>query len=135
MPIAHIKSRWKRFIEGTMGEAKCFFKAIETHDHQKMVAMMVSNPVLIEHSDAQGNTPLMNAVICKNNEAVRLLILHGANINRKDLDGWTAFSWAFFVQNTKARKILLKQGRSVAVSQSDDLSGAGFGAMAIQFTQ
>ena len=131
MSALHIKSLWKHFLDSTMSETERFSRAIETHDHQKMLAMMVLNPALTEQSDARGVTALMNAVICKNYEAIRLLILHGANINRKDPDGWTAFSWAVFVQDREAQKILSKAGRSVVVSRSDDLSGAMMGTMAL----
>ena len=131
MSALHIKSLWNRFLENTLDETERFSKAIETHDHQKMLAMMVLNPALIEQSDARGVTSLMSAVICKNYEAIRLLILHGADVNRKDPDGWTAFSWAVFVRNREAQKILLRAGRSVAISRSDDLSGAMVGSMAL----
>ena len=84
---------------------------------------------LIEQCDERGVTPLMGAVICKNSTALRLLIQHGADVNHIDLEGWTAMSWAIFVQNQEAQKILTGAKRAVAISDSPNSSGAMLGTM------
>ena len=124
-----VKKVWNGFLSDH-SQAGQLFSAIEQHDQQKLLALIVLNRALIEQSNARGNTPLMDAVIGKNYDAMRLLIQHGAKINRKDCDGWTAYSWAVFVQDREAQKILAKAGRTVAVCDSEDISGAAFGMMA-----
>lgn len=48
----------------------------------------------IEAKSAEGETPLMEAVIVGSIELVQSLLEHGANPNRKSRSGWTALLWA-----------------------------------------
>ena len=41
-----------------------------------------------------GNTPLMEAVSCKNVELAKILVKYGANISSKDFEGFTAYDIA-----------------------------------------
>jgi len=104
------------------------YTAIARCDHIKLLALIVSNPALANISGGRKLTPLMDAVLSKNYEAMRLLIRHGADMNRADSDGWTAKSWAIFVQDKTAQRILSKN--SVLI-RSPHSSGAAFGAMSL----
>jgi ankyrin repeat protein len=69
----------------------------------------------------------MDAVIGKKYEAMRLLLLHGADINQRDQDGWTAKSWALsFIQDKEAQSILSKTS---VLCETDDISGAVWGSI------
>ena len=107
------------------------FLAIDSGDTEKVLAMIVYAPNLLSFTNRNGLTPLMDAVISKQYEVMRLLLLHGANTGQRDRDGWTAYSWATFIQDKEAQKILSKASRYVTVSNSDDISGAAFASMAI----
>jgi len=103
------------------------FSAIDKRDHHKLLALIITDRNLIDHP-SRGLTPLMDATISKNYDAMRLLIQHGANINARDGDGWTAKSWAIFIRDKMAQRILSKAS---VLSSSDDISGATFGLTSI----
>ena len=104
------------------------FSAIDKRDHHKLLALIITDRNLIDHPNSRGLSPLMDATIRKNYDAMRLLIQHGANVNASDGDGWTAKSWAVFIQDKTAQRILSKAS---VLSRSDDISGATFGLTSI----
>ena len=104
------------------------FSAIDKRDHHKLLALIITDRNLIDHPNSRGLSPLMDATISKNYDAMRLLIQHGANVNALDGDGWTAKSWAVFIQDKTAQRILSKAS---VLSRSDDISGAAFGLTSI----
>ncbi len=104
------------------------YTAIAKRDHIKLLALIVSNHTLVNISGGRKLTPLMDAVLSKNYEAMRLLIRHGADVNRIDSDGWTAKSWAIFIQDKTAQRILSKG--SVLIN-TQDTAGAAFGALSL----
>ena len=72
------------------------FAAIDKGDSSKILALIVWDKSLLVKTNKRGLTPLMDAVIGKKYDVIRLLLLHGADINQRDQDGWTAKSWATF---------------------------------------
>lgn len=102
------------------------FMAIDQKDNDKVLALVVYDNYILKCKNRNGLTPLMDAVISKNYEAMRLMLLHGANPNQTDEDGWSAKSWAIFIQDKEAQKIL---SRVSVLSHSDDISGAVLGSM------
>ncbi len=108
--------------------ANQLFSAIDKRDHHKLLAFIITDRSLLEQPSSKGLTPLMDATISKNYDAMRLLIQHGANVNASDGDGWTAKSWAVFIQDKTAQRILSKAS---VLSRSDDISGATFGLTSI----
>ena len=104
------------------------FAAIDREDLEKILAYIVYDKTVMQLTNRSGLTPLMDAVIGKKYDAMRLLLLHGANANQVDKDGWSAKSWAIFIQDKEAQKILSKAS---VVSNSDNISGAVFASMAM----
>ena len=104
------------------------FEAIDKDNLERVLALIVYDRSILQCKNKNGLTPLMDAVIGKKYDAVRLLLLHGANTNQRDQDGWTAKSWAVFIQDKTAQKILSKAS---VLCQSDNMSGAVFGLTAL----
>ena len=107
------------------------FAAIDAGNIDKVLALIVYAPGLLRCTNGNGLTALMDAVISKEYDIMRLLLRHGANPAQRDQDGWTAYSWAVFIQDKEAQKILSKASRYSVVSNSDDISGALFGSVSI----
>ena len=78
-------------------------EAIRDHDHERTLAL-VEDPKLVDRPDERGVTPLMHAVIAKNYNAIDLLLVHGADPNAVDEDGWGAKAWAWFLDDKEAMK-------------------------------
>jgi ankyrin repeat protein len=104
------------------------FKAIDKEDNEKILALIVYRREILRAVNRNGLTPLMDAVIGKKYDAMRLLLLHGADANQRDQDGWTAKSWAMFIQDKEAQKILSKAS---VLCNTDDISGMVWGSMGI----
>lgn len=104
------------------------FTAINADDNDKVLALIVMDKSILTQTNERGLTPLMDAVIGKKYNAMRLMLLHGVNMNQQDQDGWTAKSWAVFIQDKEAQKILAKAS---VVCNTDNISGALFGSIAI----
>jgi ankyrin repeat protein len=111
---------------GIKNPLKKLFASIDNGDLSKILALIVWDNSLLFQTNEKGLTPLMDATIGKKYDVMRLLLLHGANTNQTDNDGWTAKSWAVFIQDKKALKILL---RASVLSNTDDVSGALLGSM------
>ena len=71
------------------------FEAIDRGKNDKVLALIVYDNRILRCTNRNGLTPLMDAVIGNKYEAMRLLLLHGADANQRDQDGWTAKSWAY----------------------------------------
>ncbi len=100
------------------------FDAIDRKENDKVLALML----LLQQTNERGLTPLMDAVLSKNYDAMRLMLRHGANPNQTDVDGWSAKSWAVFIQDRTAQRILSKA--SVLI-RSEDVSGVMFSMVSL----
>ena len=107
---------------------KKLFASIDSGDVSKILALIVWDNSLLSQTNEKGLTPLMDATISKKYDVMRLLLLHGANMSQRDKDGWTAKSWAVFIQDKEALKIL---SRVSVLSNTDDVSGVVFGLTAL----
>jgi ankyrin repeat protein len=106
---------------------KKLFASIDRGDVSKILALIVWDNSLLSQTNEKGLTPLMDATIGKKYDVMHLLLLHGANMSQTDEDGWTAKSWAVFIQDKEALKIL---SRVSVLSNTDDVSGVVFGLTA-----
>ncbi|KAK3093691.1 hypothetical protein FSP39_018947 [Pinctada imbricata] len=66
-----------------------------------------------------GLTPLHQAVLDGNITAVRLLIQHGAEVNRQDEDSWTPLHAACAEGHADIARLLLKHGASKEILTED----------------
>ena len=98
------------------------FEAIDTHNMQKLIFIVTSNYKSIQSKNENNLTPLMRAVVVKNYGAISYLIRSGIDINAVDNDGWSALSWAVFLKDEEAIKLL----QSSAMIKSNDTSGIAF---------
>jgi len=106
-------------------EKEDFFDAISNNRHEEISDFIINNQELLESCNDRGLTPLMHAVASKNHDAMKMLLSNGVNATIADSDGWTAYSWAVFIQDREAQKILSRY-TSVLIN-SRDVSGVVFG--------
>ena len=93
-----------KIVPQTAGEYdNPLIQAIRDHDH-KTALSLIENPKFVNRPDERGVTPLMHAVIAKNYNAIDLLLLHGADANAVDEDGWGAKAWAWFLDDKEAMR-------------------------------
>ena len=59
------------------------------------------------------SVPLKYAILWRNNDVVKLLLDHGANVNARDKFGRTTLSYAIRLGNLETIKLLLQAGASV----------------------
>ena len=59
------------------------------------------------------STPLMTATWWDNDECAKLLIKHGANVNRTDMDDDTALHYGAMQNSSKCTRLLLAKGANV----------------------
>ncbi len=100
------------------------FDAIDRKENDKVLALML----LLQQTNERGLTPLMDAVLSKNYDAMRLMLRPDANPNQTDADGWSAKSWAVFIQDRTAQRILSKA--SVLI-RSEDVPGVMFSMVSL----
>jgi ankyrin repeat protein len=97
-----------------------------------MQALLATKKAELEGTDNLGRTPLMQAAMSKNHEAVRFLLDAGANPTTRDNLGTTALSWAAWMGDAASVKELIDIGSDVEVVQAVTgwtplIMAAGFG--------
>jgi len=102
------------------------FKAIDCGDTEQVLALIVYDRSILKSKNRNGLTPLMDAVIGKQYDVIQLLLLHEVDVNQRDEDGWTAKSWAIFIQDKKSQSMLSKVS---VLCDTDNISGALWGSM------
>jgi len=65
-------------------------------------------------------TPLIVSSYGGHTKVVDLLVSHGADIEVKDKDGYTALSWAFKQEQYNAAELLIKKGANVNIPPASD---------------
>lgn len=98
-----------------------FLDNIKENDIDALDKMLqrVSLQVDISGLNDEGLTPLHQAVLDGSEEATRLLIAHGANINKQDEDSWTPLHAACANGHANIVKILLDHGADVTIINDD----------------
>lgn len=79
----------------------------------------VSLQMDISGLNAEGLTPLHQAILDGNEDAVRLLIEHDVDINKKDSDSWTPLHAACACGHTGIVRILLDHGADRRIETDD----------------
>lgn len=80
---------------------------------KKLRPLLQKYPNIINQRDSKGETALMWAAREENTDIVKLLIATGAELNAKNIDGFTALTWSAFFQPigpSQAIKILIAAG-------------------------
>jgi hypothetical protein len=89
-----------------------------SEDIMKLLLDVASNA---EHSREMLGHSLIQAVLAQREEAVRLMLTHGADANASDFDGMTALLHATILQNEVIVQILLKHGADPTINDSNGL--------------
>ena len=79
-----------------------------------VVRLLVSLGAQINRTDAQGSTPLLQAIIRNNRVLVKHLIAQGADVNLKDSSGRSPLATAEEVGNTDIIRMLQRNGAQLA---------------------
>lgn len=89
-----------------------FDESIKESDGEAIIAMLrrASLDIDINRINMAGMTALHQAVLDENIVVIRLLLIHGANINKRDQDSWTSLHAASANGNATIVKYLLSQG-------------------------
>jgi uncharacterized protein len=70
-----------------------FFSAVNKGDIE-LVSRLLDSGIDVNIQEKHGRTPLMDAVINKNEELVKILVQRGANVNLQDARGLSALHFA-----------------------------------------
>lgn len=85
-----------------------YFDAIRTHKQRKLKLILKCYPSLIKVKNPLGLNGLMQAVASRNYEAITTLLQFRIDTNVMDEDGWTAKSWAIFMNDHESLNRLSK---------------------------
>jgi len=73
----------------------------------------------VNSQDSDKRSPLMHAVIDKQNEIVKLLLGRGADVNAKDFNEWTALHFAAQNNDYEIVSLLISRGAKVNAQDSN----------------
>lgn len=68
-------------------------------NHLEIIKVLLNHNSDVNISDTNGVTPLMYAIMFKNEPVIKLLIQHGANLTLKDNTGKSTFEYALATEN------------------------------------
>lgn len=84
-----------------------FNNAVLADDKVRAAYLLEKKHAAIDGLDLQGETPLHHAITMNSPSMVKFLIDHGADVNQRDRDGWTALMTAAWVDDAEDAKLLL----------------------------
>lgn len=85
--------------------------------HRNLIARMIENGLDVDTArDVDGKTPLHIALLHADVSFVKLLLMYGADPNKKDFEGNTALHYAAY--NPEKVKLLLKNGADIALKNN-----------------
>lgn len=100
-----------------------FFQTICEHNKNTLISLINEDITLLSKLNSHNLTPLMSAVASKNYFAIELFLKYGANPNYTDEDGWSALTYAIFINDIKSMSLLKS---SKILIDSPDNSGVMF---------
>ncbi|MEN8153442.1 MAG: ankyrin repeat domain-containing protein [Acidobacteriota bacterium] len=75
---------------------------------------------LVERIDKFGMTNLHRAVIAGKIRIIRKLLKYNVNVNKTDDYGWSPLHWAFFLNKSEIKKILIDNGAREDIGSTRD---------------
>ena len=98
--------------------------------HRSIVQLLLQKGVDINVvSDDRGNTPVMDAAACGDNEMVKVLIKSGADLNAVSKNGQTALILAVGQDNEDTALTLIRAGADMFIQDSLGMSAAAYAKM------
>lgn len=95
------------------------FNHIRDSDHASLICQLDDDPRCVVHIDSFGATPLHWAAGFANVDAIATLLAAGADVDARDLRGWSVLFWAIDSRSTRACKAILKAGADVHARDLD----------------
>ena len=90
-------------------------------DRLEIVQLLVKRGAVIDATDNDGSTPLMDiAAGCKDVRVVQFLVAHGANVNLRSKDGNSALLMSTSFGRTETTRFLLEHGAQVNVHDQNE---------------
>jgi ankyrin repeat protein len=83
-----------------------YFEAIKNYEHKHLNCIVRWFPTILGTKNSLGLTGLMQAVASRNYDAIDCLLAQGIDPNVMDKDGWTAKTWAVFMNDQESLKRL-----------------------------
>ena len=74
---------------------------------------ILKNGANVNASDSFGNYPLIEAMLSRHFNAVKILLDRGADINQQSFGGWSALMCALYTDNEQLAEELLRRGAAV----------------------
>ncbi|WP_299224180.1 ankyrin repeat domain-containing protein [uncultured Psychroserpens sp.] len=96
-----------------MTNTELLFEAIQTNDCITLENLLKKNPALVNVKDSRGFTPLIFATYFDNEQATKIILDYGAEIDAKDATGNTALIGVCFKGNIRFANMLLKHGAHI----------------------
>jgi len=96
--------------------------ASEDGDLKLLHELIISDPTILNYTDADGYTPLQRACYHDNFEIVRALLNYGANVATKSQEGWTPLHSACNWNSYRCVRLLLENGADVNAQSKGGLT-------------
>ena len=95
------------------------FALIRANNTQEVKKLISQEGFDINIQDANGNTPLMHAILKRNQQMVQLIIEAKANVNIKNKDGLTALIFALTNRNDRIFNMIIESGADIEIKDND----------------
>jgi len=92
------------------------YRALEAHDVAGLRAVLAAEPHVVVARGTNGNDLLGMAAATGDERLVRLLLVHGADVERGNVHGWTPLHQAAYANQSALARLLLAAGARVDVA-------------------
>lgn len=99
-----------------------YWYAINNHKPKELQTLIARHAFVLQQIDDKGANGLIRAVIAQNYEAIAIFKRSGIEQNFCDQDGWSARTWALFLQDQEALRAL----RGLAIAHVDKSATLGW---------
>jgi ankyrin repeat protein len=110
----------QNIFQSYQSEGKTFFHIAASTRNTDVIRYALENcsnaSILVNTADEHGFTPLINATVGESSDIMKLLILHGANVNSQNNDGASALHFASGDGSIERMNILCDAGADVSLT-------------------